>query len=495
MPPHRYLLSIGAKCCAISTALLLCSGCGGGASSPDSGSAGSGGTSSSGAGAGGTGVAGSPSGASGAANAGSGGGTGTAGSAGSVGSAGSSGSSAGGSTLPPELCSAPLAAADSASPTTVVGDGTAESCTESALSAAVAAGGVITFDCGAANTTIAITQTLIAPTDKDTIIDGNDKVVLDGGGSTQILKAWQDNFRTNDHVLTVQRLVMQNGNDVGQDFVPRDGDELCAWGYKSGGGGAIVTRDMNIHVWGVTFLGNKGPELGPDVAGGAIYSVGSKELVVASSTFKNNTASNGGAIGVLHTGPFIYNSIFENNTATGMAANFAGATGCPTFNHDEQGGAGGLGGAIYMDGQDPETVFCGLSVKGSTSGDLGGAVFRSAYWGLIQDSPKQTVTFDQCTFEGNSSPTGGGGVAYVNNCLFNLTNSSFANNSAGEGDGGALKLTGLTLAADSVTFTDNTASWGGAVAHWAGGPDGVGTATNLTFSGNVPNDTVGDFPQ
>jgi len=123
--------------------------------------------------------------------------------------------------------------------------------------------------------------------------------------------------------------------------------------YHTGGGGAIYTRDVNIHVWGVIFEGNRGPELGPDVAGGAIYAFGAKRIVVANSIFRGNAASNGGALGLLHTSSELYNVLFDNKEALGMLANFAGATGCPVFNHEEQGGAGGLGGAFYSDGIDP----------------------------------------------------------------------------------------------------------------------------------------------
>jgi hypothetical protein len=296
-------------------------------------------------------------------------------------------------------------------------------------------------------------------------------------------------------VLTVQRLVMTRGNDMGSGFVARDGDKTCSWGYKTGGGGAIFTRDVNVHVWGVTFIDNHGPQLGPDVAGGAIYTTGVKHLIVASSTFRSNTAANGGAVGTLQTGTELYNTVFEQNTATGMLANFSNDTGCPTFNGDEQGGAGGLGGAFYADGQEVGDTFCGVRMSDNSSGDLGGAVFRSAYWGLIDGSPKQSISWDQVTLERNHSPKGGGGGAYLNNAAFTLKRSKFIGNDAGADDGGGLKLTGLTVYADDVEFTSNAAKVGGAVALWGGGPDGVGTATNIRYSGNKPNDAVGDFPK
>jgi hypothetical protein len=46
------------------------------------------------------------------------------------------------------ICTAPIGLADVSQPTAVVGTGTPASCTEAALRAAVANGGVITFNCG-----------------------------------------------------------------------------------------------------------------------------------------------------------------------------------------------------------------------------------------------------------------------------------------------------------------------------------------------------------
>jgi hypothetical protein len=63
----------------------------------------------------------------------------------------------GGVTPPPAVCTAPIQAADVSHPTTVVGSGTASSCTEALLSAALTKGGIVTFDCGSAAATITVT--------------------------------------------------------------------------------------------------------------------------------------------------------------------------------------------------------------------------------------------------------------------------------------------------------------------------------------------------
>ncbi|MBK7401095.1 MAG: hypothetical protein IPJ34_33790 [Myxococcales bacterium] len=96
--------------------------------------------------------------------------------------------------------------ADVSKPTTVVGSGTAASCTFAALKTAVNAGGIVTFNCGAAPVTILVTGTLDLPTTKSTVIDGGTKVPLDGGRTVQILRWDSADFRKNDNRLTLQHI-------------------------------------------------------------------------------------------------------------------------------------------------------------------------------------------------------------------------------------------------------------------------------------------------
>jgi hypothetical protein len=76
---------------------------------------------------------------------------------------------------PDEICEAP-ALADVSSPTSVVGDGTAASCTAEALQVAAKSGGVITFDCGAEPVTITVASQIVFTL--ETVLDGNDLVTL-----------------------------------------------------------------------------------------------------------------------------------------------------------------------------------------------------------------------------------------------------------------------------------------------------------------------------
>jgi hypothetical protein len=79
---------------------------------------------------------------------------------------------------------------DVSRPDHVVGDGTPAGCTSAAVVSAVAAGGVITFNCGPDPMTITLTQTLKAQNStQKLVIDGGGKVTLSGGNANRILVA------------------------------------------------------------------------------------------------------------------------------------------------------------------------------------------------------------------------------------------------------------------------------------------------------------------
>ena len=187
--------------------------------------------------------------------------------------------------------------ADVSSPTSLIGTGTAASCTFSALSTAVGKGGVITFNCGSAPTTIAITATMKLPITKNTVIDGGNKITLDGGHAVQILNFNSDNFQASETRLTLQHISLINGKATPTQAIPT-APAPCSQGYNDGEGGALFMRDGNLTVIDAIFSGNQAAQLGPDTGGGAIYLQGSKHgALIVGSTFTNNNASNAGAVG------------------------------------------------------------------------------------------------------------------------------------------------------------------------------------------------------
>jgi hypothetical protein len=340
----------------------------GGASGSGSGSGGRGGTSS---GTGGGGRGGSTSGEGG------GGVSGTSGSAGNAGTAGTGATDPGNGPPagnPNGNCDVPAEAAleDTSSPTRVVGDGTAGSCTGQAFIDAVAQGGIITFDCGPDHATITLDQPakIFNDTGPEIVIDGGGNVTLSGGGSTRILymntcdeaQVWTTSMCQNqDHPrLTVQNLTFVDGNST---------DEL----EEGGGGGAIFVRGGRVKILNSRFFSNVCDPEGPDLGGAAVRVLSQYDgqpVYVVNSTFGGapdlgGTCSNGGGVSSIGVSWTIINSLFSHNHAIGYGANPA----------DEGTPGGGSGGAIYNDGNTMTLTLCGTLIENNDVVEHGSAIF------------------------------------------------------------------------------------------------------------------------
>jgi len=378
---------------------------------------------------------------------------------------------------PSEICARPVDLADVSAPTTVVGDGTPALCTESALAAAVAAGGVVTFDCGAAPVTIPVTAEIVVAA--DTILDGGGLVTLDGGGATRIM-AIHATFDVAGPYLTVQRLAFANGRASGT-ATPLGTD-------LDGGGGAIFHEGGTVTAIDCTFTANHAADTGPDVGGGAIYGLGVGATTAVGCTFSANTGSNGGAIGVLFNSLTIVNSTLDANVATGFGANYVDpGTGM-------QAGSGGNGGAVAMDGQGATLTICGSSFTNNRGGAIGGAVFRTSY-------ESEPTDIDRSTFDGNAiedhlnepGETSLCGGLYLQGTSVTITDSTISDNIATGTGGlwvnehgaapGSLDMTNVTVANNAVYEHPALGDTGLAGGIWVG--DGVtGTLLNCTIAGN-----------
>jgi hypothetical protein len=395
-----------------------------GGSSANGGSPGAGGSSATG---GSSANGGSP--GAGGSNA-NGGNSGSGGSAmgGSSGSGGAGGGAGGGNVGGPwnagnpNACKAGVPAeglpAAITNPTTVVGTGTAASCTFALLSAAVTKGGIITFNCGTGAVTIPIAATLNAPTNKDTVIDGNRLVTLDGQGKVRILSFDSPGWQTNTHRLTLQHIALINAKATPTIAIPV-APAPCSQGWNDGAGGGVYMRDGNLTVIDSIFTGNKAAPLGPDTGGGAIYVQGSMHgLVIVGSTFTQNAAANAGAVGGLFCEHHIYNSLFSQNTAIGNGANSDDATACPSAmnNGQHEVGSGGNGGAIYSDGINVNIMLCGDKILNNAAGmgAFGGGLF------FTSNNMAGTLSITDTTMTGN---TGG---HWTNVSMGTITNAGSA---------------------------------------------------------------------
>ncbi len=394
------------------------------------------------------------------------------------GGGGSGGTGGGGSSGNGGACSAPIMAADTSTPTTVVGNGSSGSCTEAALVAAVAQAGTITFNCGGP-TTITLTAELALSTTADTILDGGGNVTLDGGGATRILYYSSANYRATKTTVTLQHLTLQNGKSTGA-MIPA-APAPCSQGYVvEAGGGGIFVRDGILHVLDVTFANNAAASPGPDVGGGAIYANGSLGVVIVGSTFTGNSGSNSGAVGSLNSDLSLFGNTFDGNMATGTGANSVDTSKCSAMGGEI--GDGGNGGAVAIDGgSDGMVTTCGNIFHANVAGALGGALFRTP------DGAMQETSFDQSLFDSNTSD--GGGALYMHNSNIVITASTFTGNSAP--GAGAIQADGSMLNFTNVTFAGNhaTKGLGGAMSIFGNG----GTLTNVTFAGNDSNGGSGFF--
>ena len=379
-------------------------------------------------------------------------------------------------------CDAATAPVDTSHPDHVVGTGDPSTCTEAALGSAIAAGGIITFDCGSAAAVVTVTQTLELRTDVATTIDGGNLVTIDGGDAVRILDFDHEDFRTNSITLTLQHLTLAHGHAHGTMTYPPEMSP-CSQGYYDGYGDALQMRDGKLVVIDVTFESNQAAEIGPDVGGGAISMLGCLGGAIVSSVFHANTASNGGAIESLNSDFDVYNSTFDSNVAEGNGANSNDMTMCSVFDpmtKQYQVGSGGNGGAVAIDGgSDGTHTFCGVHFTNNQSGvnALGGAIGRTP------DMAMQTTVIDRCTFDGNHADSAGAG--YFHNSTLQVTATTFSNNVAVHGSG-ALQADATVFALLNDTFSANNAmaGLGGALSLFNGG---TGTIAFTTFVGNQAN--------
>ena len=349
--------------------------------------------------------------------------------------------------VPVARCDAP-ALVDVSTPTATVGDGTAASCTQAALQAAATTGGTIVFNCGAAPITITVTSTIMFAA--ETVIDGGGLVTLSGGGTTRILYLNSD-YNTPTPRLTVQRLSFRDGQ------APAGGADTAQ------GGGAIYRNGGSLTVINSAFDGNHAPSPGQDIAGGAIYGFGGGDTIVVGSTFTNNVASDGGAIGSLNADLTVINSTFSNNSATGT---------------DGNPGNGGCGGALYMDGRDEKTSLCGVTIANNNAGAVGGGFFR------VSNDHTGSFAMDRSTVDSNTvtpSDSGNAGGLYLEGLSLAVTNSTISRNKAFYN--GGMWINTDTVQMTNVTIAENTATGSNGGGLWLGHTP-TGTLLNCTIANN-----------
>ena len=275
-------------------------------------------------------------------------------------------------------------------PRTVVGSGTAASCTSAKVVRAVAKGGVITFNCGSAPVTITMTATAkVVNTHRKTIIDGGGKVTLSGAGKLRILYMNtcdpKQKFTTDDcweqqwPKLVVQNITMKDA------YSPVKQTKTSSYG-----GGAIFDEGGQLKVVNSGFIDNRCYRYGPDLGGAAIRALGmwqGSPVYLTKDTFHGGRCSNGGAVSSIDAKWSVYNSLFTDNKAIGTGAN-PQPSGSP---------GGGSGGAIYTDGDSYSVLLDGTAIRYCHAREGGGAVF------FVVDGGPGTLTIENSGLHHNPS--------------------------------------------------------------------------------------------
>jgi hypothetical protein len=257
-------------------------------------------------------------------------------------------------------------AVSTAHPTSVIGRGTAASCTSRAVVRAVARGGIITFNCGPKPVTITMTATAkVVNTSRQVVLNGGGKVTLSGAGKHRILymntcdkrQIWTTSHCQDQATprLTVENLTFTRGNAAGHYI----GD---------GSGGAIYAQGGQLKVVNSAFLSNRCYRVGPDLGGAAIRALmqyRNRPVYVVHSTFRGGVCSNGGALSSIGVSWTVLNSLFARNRAIGWGAN-PQKPGTP---------GGGSGGAIYNDGDSYSLILRGTVMRFNHAREGGGAIF------------------------------------------------------------------------------------------------------------------------
>jgi hypothetical protein len=283
-------------------------------------------------------------------------------------------------------------------PNHVVGNGRPASCTSAAVVRDVAAGGIITFDCGPKPVTIVMTATAsVIKTRHLVVLDGGGLITLSGGGKRRILYSdtCAGTWSTDDCVnqpyprIVVQNITFEDGYDGSHQATCTANVPKCWYGGVDGGG-AVYVEGGQFKAVNSQFVDNRCYAFGPDLGGGAIRALAqykNRPVYITGDTFRGGRCSNGGALSSISVQWVVMNSEFTDNNAIGWGANPA-SRGTP---------GGGSGGAIYLDGQDDDVRIAGTVMDGNRAREGGGAVFD------VVDSGWGALTFKESHLHNNIS--------------------------------------------------------------------------------------------
>jgi predicted outer membrane repeat protein len=197
------------------------------------------------------------------------------------------------------------------SPSSASAAGSITNCTnDTQLAAALASGGLVTFNCGGTGASATIIFTATRTITTNTTVDGGGKITLSGGNARAL-------FLVNaGSTLTLQNLTIRDGRSFGGGAITNNGSLVLTSATMSqntaaGNFGGAIKNHGTTTISGSTFTNNTAPS----GYGGAIDSAEtSSQLIISSSTFSNNSAQLGGGAIASNGTIQLTNSTFSGNT-------------------------------------------------------------------------------------------------------------------------------------------------------------------------------------
>jgi len=353
----------------------------------------------------------------------------------------------------------------------VVGSGTPASCDGNTLKTALAAGGLVTFDCGqstAAPVTIHLTQRLDLTV--DVVIDGGSKgaIVLDGGDPGVDERNGVGFFAVAAGVTAeLRNLTLTNAGATAivnhGALTLRRAEVVYARAAQCAG----IQTDGSLFLLEKTIITSNVAE----TMGGGVCVLGGT-ATVDDSAVQFNSAERGGGLYVDGGSVDVINAYFSANASAGPGAAIFVAPGAivafrysgAVQNVADPTSDTAQGGGIFNQGD--LTVIA--AVISENQAHDGGGIYNTGTLTVRQSDVQKNVA---------DSATGSGGGLY-NSGQATYTTSSLVNNSAANG-GGFFSSGDLTVR--SATVSDNSAVTGGALVS-----DGTTTIQYSTFVANTP---------
>ena len=212
----------------------------------------------------------------------------------------------------------------------VVGTGTPQSCTESAFDMALAGGGVVTFNCGAAPQTIVLSSEKIISFTAS--VDGGGLITFSGGHTTRLFNVQAGGTLTLTNLtLTAGNAGASNGGAIAIGAAGTVALTNVTLSDNSAAAGAgIYNMSGSAMLLNVTLSGNAASGSGGGLfVGSGPVTMGTTQLI--NVTFSGNTAANGGGLHDFCTGVTLVNVTLRGNSASASGGGLSAASTCPTY--------------------------------------------------------------------------------------------------------------------------------------------------------------------